>query len=129
MINDKQIQELIKIAKEYRLNAYAPYSKFQVGSAILTKNGKIYGGVNVENASYPVGICAERNALGTAISHGEREFLAIAIVADTPEPCSPCGMCRQMLVEFPVELVIMTNLQGDIKCLTPKDLLPHSFSL
>ena len=121
--------ELIAIAKKYSERAYAPYSKFKVGAALLAKSGKVYGGCNVENAAYPVGICAERVALGSAVAGGERDFIAIAVVAESPAPCSPCGMCRQALAEFPPERIIMANLSGEVIVLTPAELLPHIFSL
>ena len=90
-------EELIEVAKEYRENAYVPYSKFKVGAAVLTKSGKVYGGCNIENASYPVTNCAERTAIFKAVSEGEKELVAIAVVADTEDPCSPCGACRQVM--------------------------------
>lgn len=95
-------QELIEVAKAYRERAYAAYSHFKVGAAVLTKDGKVFGGCNIENASYPVTNCAERTAIFKAVSEGYREFAAIAIVADTPGPCSPCGMCRQAISEFKI---------------------------
>ena len=88
-------EELIATAKEYRERAYVPYSNFKVGAAVLAKSGKIYGGCNIENASYPVTNCAERTAIFKAVSEGERELEAIAVIADTEGPCSPCGACRQ----------------------------------
>ena len=86
--------ELMEVAQAYRLRAYAPYSHFKVGAAVLTRAGHVYGGCNIENASYPVTNCAERTAIFKAVSEGYREFAAIAIVADTPGPCSPCGRRR-----------------------------------
>ena len=123
-MNDK---ELIARAAEFRRHAYAPYSGFAVGAALLGKSGRVYGGVNVENASYPVGICAERAAIARAVTDGERDFDALAIVADSPGVCAPCGMCRQMIVEFPIGRVILANLRGDMHVLTPAELLPHAF--
>ena len=118
---------LIELAKQARAHAYAPYSGFAVGAALLARSGKIYGGVNVENASYPVGICAERAAIAAAVTAGEREFEALAVIADSPAPCAPCGMCRQVLVEFPIARVILANTAGDLRVLTPAELLPHAF--
>ena len=121
-------EQLIEVAKEYREKAYVPYSKFKVGAAVRTKGGKIYGGCNVENASYPVGCCAERTAICKAVSEGAREFEAIAVVADTERPCAPCGMCRQFIAEFRIPRILMTNLKGDRKIVTLEELLPFSFS-
>ena len=123
-MNDK---ELIARAAEFRRHAYAPYSGFAVGAALLARSGRIYGGVNVENASYPVGICAERAAIAAAVAAGEQEFEALAIIADSPEPCAPCGMCRQMIVEFPITRIILANTAGDMRVLTPAELLPYAF--
>ena len=94
MMEDK---ELIEVAKKYREFSYSPYSKFKVGAAVLTKKGNVYGGCNIENSSYPVTNCAERTAIFKAVSEGEKEFEAIALIADTEGPCSPCGACRQVI--------------------------------
>ena len=120
-------RELIAHAAEFRSRAYAPYSGFAVGAALRGRSGRIYGGVNVENASYPVGICAERAAIAAAVAAGEREFKALAVIADSPEACAPCGMCRQMLMEFPIERIILANTAGALRILTPAELLPHAF--
>jgi len=119
--------ELVAAAVRFRETAYAPYSRFSVGAALLGRSGRVYGGVNVENASYPVGICAERAAIARAVTDGERAFDALAIVADSPDVCAPCGMCRQMIVEFPIGRVILANLRGEMHVLTPAELLPHAF--
>ena len=119
--------ELIRRAAEFRSRAYAPYSGFAVGAALLAASGRVYGGVNVENASYPVGICAERAAVAAAVTAGEREFEALAGIADSPAPCAPCGMCRQMLMEFPLKRIILANTAGAVRILTPAELLPHAF--
>lgn len=121
-------KELLRKALEAREKAYVPYSRFKVGAALLTKGGKVYTGCNVENASYGLTICAERVVLYKAISEGEKEFAALAVIGDTPTPCSPCGACRQVLCEFAKEMpVIMGNLQGDILVKTVDELLPGSF--
>ena len=129
MDNSKKTNEkLISLAKLARKNAYAPYSKFKVGSALLTKSGKIYTGCNVENATYGATICAERTAIVKAISEGEKHFKKIAIVCNTKEPCSPCGICRQMLYEFSPNMeVIMCNTKGKTEKTTLKTLLPCAF--
>lgn len=124
------IDLLIQEAKAARDLAYTPYSKFNVGAALLTKDGKIYRGCNIENAAYSMTNCAERTAIFKAISEGDKEFAAIAVVADTKRPVPPCGACRQVLNELcPKDMkVILTNLQGDIEHLTVQDLLPGAFS-
>ncbi len=121
-------KKLIQKAKEARAKAYAPYSKFKVGAAVLTQKGKIYTGANVECASYGLTACAERVALYNAVVSGEREFKKIAVVTDTKDPSTPCGLCRQVLSEFGEELeVICANLQGKIRKFKLKELLPYGF--
>ncbi|WP_420491300.1 cytidine deaminase [Neobacillus drentensis] len=117
-------------AKKARDKAYVPYSKFGVGAALLTKDGKVYHGCNIENAAYSMCNCAERTALFKAYSEGDRDFQMMAIVADTNRPCSPCGACRQVISELcPSDMrVILTNLKGDVKELTVAELLPGAFS-
>jgi len=128
MTEDK-IKKLVKVASEAREKAYVPYSNFKVGAALLTKDGEIYTGCNVENSSYGLSNCAERTAIFKAISEGEMEFEAIAIVADTKRACPPCGACRQVIVEFGKDIeVIMSNLDGDIIVKKADDLLWGSFS-
>ena len=100
---------LVEAAWMARERAYAPYSKFAVGAALLTADGQIFGGCNVENISYGLTNCAERVAIGAAIAAGKREFLAVAVVADTGVPISPCGACRQVLAEFCVPVVMLAN--------------------
>lgn len=121
--------ELIDQAKKALANAYAPYSGFKVGAALLAKSGKIYMASNMENASSGADICAERAALARALAEGEREFLAIAVVGDAPEPISPCGICRQSLIEFGGDIqVIMANLRGEAAMASLADLLPRAFT-
>ena len=109
----QDIAELITAAIEASQHAYAPYSNYVVGAALRAADGMVYGGCNVENASYPATICAERTALVKAVSEGQREFDAIAVV--TRNGGSPCGICRQMLYEFAPDLrVIIANLEGEI---------------
>ncbi|MDO9067065.1 MAG: cytidine deaminase [Deltaproteobacteria bacterium] len=120
-------KDLIKLARGARSKAYAPYSKFKVGAALLAKSGKVYTGCNVENASYGLTCCAERNAVFEAVGRGERDFIAIAIVSDSPEPTAPCGACRQVLNEFAPELeVIMAGKKVSMKT-SLKKLLPLAF--
>jgi len=126
---EKYIENLIKKAKEARKKAYAPYSGFKVGSAALTDNGKIFTGCNIENASLGLSICAERVAIFNAISKGYKSFKAIAIICDTEKPCSPCGACRQAMIEFSPEMnVIMCNFQKKYIIKKAKDLIPDAFN-
>lgn len=124
--------QLIIKAKEARSLSYSPYSRFAVGAALLTKDGKVFVGANIENSSYPLCMCAERNALYNAMMNGykKEDFVALALSADTDEPCSPCGACRQVISElFPREAPIyMSNLKGDEKETTIDELLPFAFS-
>lgn len=121
---------LIEKALEARTMAYVPYSKFPVGAALLSENGNVYLGCNIENAAYPVCNCAERTALFKAYSDGDRSFKAIAVVADTPKPVSPCGSCRQVMAELcPPEMkVILANTRGEITETTVAQLLPGAFT-
>jgi cytidine deaminase len=126
-MEEKQlITEALK-AKEF---AYVPYSKFQVGAALLSKDGKVFRGCNIENASYGMTNCAERTALFKAYSEGVTRFDSLVVVADTDGPVSPCGACRQVISELcDAEMeVVLTNLKGDIQRIQVKDLLPGAFS-
>ena len=124
--------ELVAKAIEARKLSYSPYSNFKVGAALLCKDGKIFLGANVENSSYPLCMCAERNALYNAMMNGYKksDFISLAIAADTDEPCSPCGACRQVISElFPREgEIVLANLKGDIKSSNIEELLPFAFS-
>lgn len=120
---------LIEEAKQAREKAYAPYSDFKVGAALLSSMGKIYSAGNMENASSGADICAERAALAKALSSGERKFEAVAIVSDTPDPIAPCGICRQSLIEFGDDIkVIMANMKGETVMATSSELLPRAFT-
>ena len=99
--------ELIRAARQVRARAYAPYSRFSVGAAVLTESGRVYTGVNVECSSYPVGLCAERSALATAVSSGDQSFVGIAVVTELEPPAAPCGMCRQALAEFGHSMTVL----------------------
>ena len=120
-------EELSKVAAEARVSAYAPYSKFQVGAALLTETGEVFTGCNVENASYGLTICAERTAVFKAVSEGVRHFSAIAI--SVPGGGSPCGACRQVLNEFNPQLpVYLSDETGTIMSTTTlEELLPNAF--
>ncbi|KPL83976.1 cytidine deaminase [Thermanaerothrix daxensis] len=126
-LDDTTRQQLVAAALEARQWAYVPYSGYAVGAALLTASGKIYDGVNVENAAYPDGICAERVAVFKAISEGEREFVAIAVVSQNGG--FPCGSCRQVLSEFGLDTrVIIANTDGEIlQEASVEDLLPRPF--
>jgi len=121
-------QRLIDAAKKARDNAHAPYSNFKVGAALLTKNGNVYASCNVENASYGGSICAERNAVASAIAAGEKDFVQLAIVTQSDPPAAPCGLCRQVLVEFCDDLpILLCNIKGGLVRTTLKDLQPLPF--
>lgn len=131
MDNNQLIQTAIKMMDF----SYVPYSHFHVGAALLSKSGKIYTGCNIENAAYGPSNCAERTAIFKAVSEGEKEFEAIAIVGG-PEGkiqdfCTPCGVCRQVMAEFCDKdfKIILTNAAGEVKIFTLEQLLPESFSL
>ncbi len=106
-VDETLVQALITEAKRVRANAYAPYSNYRVGAAIATKSGKIFSGCNFENASYGGAICAERNAIGHMVAAGEKEPVACAVVTGSASAGSPCGICRQVLVEFARDMAIV----------------------
>ncbi|WP_040204350.1 cytidine deaminase [Neobacillus jeddahensis] len=121
---------LIKEANHARKFAYVPYSKFKVGAALVSKDGQVFHGCNIENASYGMTNCAERTALFKAYSEGITQFDALVVVADTEGPVSPCGACRQVISELCDEEmeVVLTNLKGSVQRIKVKDLLPGAFS-
>ena len=127
-ISKEERQSLIDLANEARRRAYAPYSKYPVGAALRTKSGRLYTGVNIENAAYPHTMCAERVAIFKAVSEGETEFEVIAVV--TNNGGSPCGGCRQVLAEFGLDtLVLIADGGGNLqKSMTVADLLPQAFT-
>lgn len=124
--------ELVNEAIKARELSYSPYSHFAVGAALITKSGEVFIGANIENSSYPLCMCAERNAIYNAYLHGVKkdDIVALAVVGDTDGPCSPCGACRQVISELlPSNAKIyMANLKGTIKETSPKGLLPFAFS-
>ena len=127
----KNIEELFASAKNVYVNAYAPYSNFNVAVALLGSNKKIYSGVNVENSSYPEGICAEAAAIGKMVTNGCKEIHEILVLADTKLPATPCGGCRQRLMEFSNNStpVYLCNLEKLLQVTTIGDLLPGAFNL
>jgi cytidine deaminase len=127
MLKNEQRVQLIEKAQQARQQAYAPYSNYRVGAALLTSTGDVFSGANVENAAYPTSICAERVAIFKAVSEGQRQFQAIAVV--TENGGSPCGSCRQVLAEFGLEtLVLIADAQGRVvQEMTVAELLPGAF--
>ena len=120
-------EKLVNAAWQARDAAYAPYSNFKVGAALLAADGRIFAGCNVENISYGLTNCAERVAIGAAVAAGVTEFLAVAVVADTGVPISPCGACRQVLAEFRVPRIILANHTDRLE-FTLDALLPRASS-
>lgn len=126
-------QELVQKAIEVKQNSYSPYSKFKVGAALLTQNQELYSGVNIENASYGLTVCAERTALFKAVSEGKRKFVALAVACETDhfEYAFPCGACRQVMAEFlddEADIIVSINT-GVYKVYKLKELLPNAFRL
>ncbi|XP_051027915.1 cytidine deaminase [Acomys russatus] len=128
-VEPEHVQRLLLSSREAKKSAYCPYSHFPVGAALLTRDGRIFSGCNVENACYPLGVCAERTAIQKAISEGYKDFRAIAIASDLQEEfISPCGACRQVMREFGTDwAVYMTKPDGTYVVRTVRELLPASF--
>ncbi|MBQ9384951.1 MAG: cytidine deaminase [Ruminiclostridium sp.] len=127
-MNDKEKSDLIKRAIEARAFAYAPYSGFSVGAAVLCADGSVFTGCNVENASYPCGICAERTAAAKAVGEGRRDIIAAAIVGSSAEKCTPCGVCRQFLFEFAPDMIVLCgDKDGNYAEYKLSGLLPEGF--
>lgn len=126
-MTDKQLVKKAIDAKEF---SYSPYSRFRVGAALLCKDGSVYTGCNIENSAYGPSNCAERTAIFKAVSEGKREFKKIAVVLDNEEYASPCGVCRQVMMEFSPDMeIIMANCNGDFIKKKLKELLPYAFKL
>ncbi len=122
-------ERLIAAAREARMRAHAPYSRFKVGAAIVSEDGEIFSGCNVENASYGATLCAERNAVTAAVAAGHQSFTAIAIVTSSSPPAPPCGLCLQVMAEFCSELsVLLANPKGEVVRTRLSRLLPRPFS-
>lgn len=126
MIAEQQEQTLVRMATEAQKRAYAPYSHYAVGAAVLTAQGEVFTGCNIENATYPATVCAERVAIFKAVSEGQRELTAIAVV--TENGGSPCGICRQVMREFAPEMIVfIANVKGETRKTSVAELLPDSF--
>jgi len=128
---NENIKKLLDAARKAKENAYAPYSHFHVGAALMTEDGNIYSGCNVENTSYGLTICAERNAIFKMAAEGKRLISEILVIGDTEEFLPPCGACRQVIAEFSKKEtpVYMCNKNGDVKQSTVDDIIPYSFTL
>jgi cytidine deaminase len=131
MLDSNLKEKLISEARKAREQAYAPYSdNFKVGSAVLTEEGEIFTGCNIENASFGATICAERVAVFKAVASGHRSIRAVAVIADTPDPIPPCGICRQVIAEFGADAeILMANTAGDTRVSDMPELLPFTFKL
>ncbi|MBO8126759.1 MAG: cytidine deaminase [Firmicutes bacterium] len=128
-MDEKTVNWLVETAKKARERAYAPYSNFPVGAAVLTGSGKIYSGCNIEAASSGATCCAERTAIYKAVSEGDTDIKAVCCIADTETPVAPCGICRQVIREWGADIqVIMANLKGDTEVVKITDLLPLAFT-
>lgn len=128
-MNNRTIELLVKSARKAREYAYAPYSGFSVGAAVLTAQGKVYTGCNIESASSGATCCAERTAVFKAVSEGDTEIVAVCCIADTNEPVAPCGICRQVIMEWGAQIeVVMANLKGETRVIKIEDLLPLAFT-
>lgn len=123
----EEVRRLIEAAEEARAHAYAPYSSFPVGAAVLTEGGRIFAGCNVENASYPAGLCAERSAIAAAAAAGARSFQALAVCGSREEYTMPCGICRQVMAEFSIPLIYAAKNQTDYMTMTAEELFPRPF--
>ncbi|MEA3507302.1 MAG: cytidine deaminase [Synergistota bacterium] len=128
-VSVENMQHLLESAKEARSRAYAPYSSFRVGAAIICSDGAVYPGSNIENGSYGLSVCAERNAVAAMIQGGCRLPLAIAVAGEDVEPCYPCGACRQVLAEFNPDITVVLEKQGRPVFFSLGELLPLGFSL
>ena len=130
MGENESYRKLIEAARSALSRAYTPYCHYEVGSAVLTEDGTVFGGCNVENASYSATICAERTALVKAISEGHTKFKAIAVVCKRAYECWPCGVCRQFICEFGLDVdVVVESADGSLKTVNFRELLPYNWDL
>ena len=128
-MEEKRIKELIELAQKAKEKAYAPYSGFKVGACLAASSGRLYTGCNIENASYGATVCAERTAVFKAVSEGEREFEAMALVSDAGKPVLPCGLCRQVLAEFSSKMLVISAVNAnEYRIFSLKEILPEAFS-
>ena len=129
-INEKTAERLLLAAREARKNSYSPYSLYPVGAAVLAESGKVYAGCNMENVSYPASLCAERNAIGSAVAAGERKLLAIAVIGSHDSYTMPCGVCRQVMQEFcaPSFMIYMGRSDGTYVAESLGAMLPYGFT-
>ena len=123
----EKYRKLLSIAEKAAAKSYSPYSKYKVGAALLAKSGKVYTGTNVENSSYGLSLCAERSAVVSAVSSGERNFTAIAVAAKGSRGCTPCGACRQFIYEFGEKIEVVCKEKGKIQIKKISELLPQGF--
>lgn len=126
-MDQKTIDHLVSAAKDVRTRAHAPYSGYMVGAAVLTTDGRVFTGCNVENASYGLSVCAERHAVAAAVAAGCRDLAGVAVVTQSDPPAAPCGACRQVLAEFGDFPVILAGLDGVRESTTVRALLPLAF--
>lgn len=126
-MTDSEIKKLVNLALKERENAYCPYSCFPVGAALLAEDGEIFAGCNMENNSYGASLCAERNAIGSAVAAGKRKFKALAVAGSSKDYTTPCGICRQVICEFQIPLVICVKNTGEYEVKKSEDLLPEAF--
>lgn len=129
MVNQQIVKRLVEKALEAKKHAYTPYSHFRVGACLLAENGKEYQGANIENASFGATICAERNAIMQAVFDGAKKIKLLAVVSSAKDFCMPCGICRQVMLEFaaPDFCLISANADGDFKTYSMEEILPHGF--
>lgn len=128
ILDQAEKDALVAAAREVQARAYAPYSRFLVGAAILTRSGRVHLGVNVENASYPVGACAERMAIGAVYAAGDDDAIAVAIATDAPTPVMCCGMCAQALYELSPEILVIASARGDQRReAVVREVLPYAY--
>ena len=128
-LTDEEVRKLLAQAKEAARRAYAPFSNLHVGAALLSDDGRVFTGANVENSSYSLTMCAERVAIFHAVSEGVQNFRAVAVVCDSDSPCAPCGACRQVMYEFSPSMVVISGSPDSFRCDSLSDLLPMGFRL